>query len=88
MKDLRTWNATVLAAVAFVDQDIPGSEHERAQAVSAVMNEASTALGNAPALARKSYVDSRVVEAYDAGATISRAVSRTENWRIRLSRAL
>ncbi|MGG7104869.1 hypothetical protein [Rhodococcus sp. 24CO] len=78
VKDLRTWNATVLAAVAFVDQDIPRSERKRAQAVSAVMNEVSTALGNTPIMARKSYVDPRVVEAYGAGVTISRAVGRAE----------
>lgn len=78
VKDLRTWNATVLAAVAFVDQDIPRSERKRAQAVSAVMNGLSTALGNTPIMARKSYVDPRVVEAYEAGVTISRAVGRAE----------
>jgi DNA topoisomerase IB len=38
------------------------------------MKDVSTFLGNTPALARSSYVDPRVVEAYEQGRTIAPAV--------------
>lgn len=40
------------------------------------MREVSEYLGNTPALARSSYVDPRVVEAYDEGRTIRAATRR------------
>ena len=40
------------------------------------MKEVSAALGNTPAVARSSYVDPRVVAAYESGATIAAAVKR------------
>jgi DNA topoisomerase-1 len=76
VKDLRTWNATVLAAVGFALDDQPGSERARARVITAVMREVSEELGNTPAIARKSYVDPRVVDAFTAGETIVRAVRR------------
>jgi DNA topoisomerase I len=39
--------------------------------VTAVMREVAEFLGNSPALARKSYVDPRVVSAYEEGRTIA-----------------
>jgi DNA topoisomerase IB len=65
-KEFRTWNATVLAAVALAAR--PGGG---ARAVSAAMREVSGALGNTPAVARASYVDPRVLRAFEAGRTVS-----------------
>jgi DNA topoisomerase IB len=59
-KDLRTWNATVLAAVAFADTELPSSERGRKRAEAAVTREVAEGLGNTPAVARRSYVDPRV----------------------------
>jgi DNA topoisomerase-1 len=75
-KDLRTWNATVLAAVAFADLDRPSSERGRKRAEAAVMREVAEGLGNTPAVARRSYVDPRVVTAFGEERTIGRAVRR------------
>ncbi|SDY09972.1 DNA topoisomerase IB [Amycolatopsis xylanica] len=75
-KDLRTWNATVLAAVAFAAAPEPTSKTARKRAEAAVMREVSEALGNTPAVCRASYVDPRVVEAYRDGRTIAAAVKR------------
>jgi DNA topoisomerase IB len=75
-KDLRTWNATVLAAVAFADLERPSSERGRKRAEAAVMREVADGLGNTPAVARRSYVDPRVVTAFGEGRTIGRAVRR------------
>ncbi|HWJ08900.1 MAG TPA: DNA topoisomerase IB [Nocardioides sp.] len=77
-KDFRTWHGTVLAAAALADA--PGtdaSKTARKRAVAAAMREVAEFLGNTPALARSSYVDPRVVDAYEQGRTIRAAVRRT-----------
>ena len=76
VKDLRTWHGTVLAAVAFVDADPPVNKTVIKRVESAVMKEVSGSLGNTPAVARTSYVDPRVVSAYESGATIAAAERR------------
>ncbi|MBS2936478.1 DNA topoisomerase IB [Nocardioides sp. J2M5] len=71
-KDFRTWHATVIAAAALAETDEPGgTKASRKRAVSAAMKEVSEFLGNTPTLARTSYVDPRVVEAYEKGRTIT-----------------
>ena len=70
-KDFRTWHATVLAAAALAQTSEPGeTQASKKRAVSAAMKEVSGFLGNTPTLARSSYVDPRVVTAYEAGRTI------------------
>ena len=71
-KDFRTWHATVIAAAALAETDEPGeSKASRKRAVSGAMKEVAEFLGNTPTLARTSYVDPRVVEAYERGRTIT-----------------
>jgi DNA topoisomerase IB len=69
-KDLRTWSATVLAAVAFAGADKPQSKTAAKRAEAAVMREVAEHLGNTPAVARRSYVDPRVVRYYQDGRTL------------------
>ena len=67
-KDFRTWHATVLAAAALAETDEPGeSKASRKRAVSGAMKEVAEFLGNTPTLARSSYVDPRVIDAYEEG---------------------
>ena len=76
-KDFRTWHATVLAAAALAESPEPAvSKASRKRAISGAMKEVSSFLGNTPALARSSYVDPRVVDAYERGKTIAKATSR------------
>ncbi len=76
-KDFRTWHATVLAAVALAESDEPGeTKASRKRAVSSAMKEVAEFLGNTPTLARKSYVDPRVVDEYEEGRTIAAAARR------------
>ena len=76
-KDFRTWHATVLAAAALAETREPGqSKASRKRAVAGAMKEVSSFLGNTPTLARSSYVDPRVVDAYERGKTIERATRR------------
>ncbi len=71
-KDFRTWHATVIAAAALAGTDEPGAtKASRKRAVASAMKEVSEFLGNTPTLARTSYVDPRVVEAYEHGRTIT-----------------
>ncbi|MDC5698276.1 DNA topoisomerase IB [Intrasporangium calvum] len=79
VKDLRTWAGTLLAAAAFAeraDGGPPASERARKKVERDVMTVVSEHLGNTPAVARRSYVDSRVVDEYAAGRTIARALAR------------
>lgn len=69
-KDFRTWNATVLAAVALAVSQPAGSEATRRRRVARAMAEVAHHLGNTPAVVRASYVDPRVVDRYLHGRTI------------------
>jgi DNA topoisomerase IB len=69
-KDFRTWGATVLAAVALgVSTEVP-SQRARDRAVVRAVQEVSHSLGNTPAVARRSYIDPRVIDFYHQGTTI------------------
>jgi DNA topoisomerase-1 len=81
IKDLRTWHGTVLAAEAFAHSPEPTSKTAGRRAVSTVMKAVAAELGNTPAVARNSYVDPRVVTAYEEGATIAAAVRRAQTRR-------
>jgi DNA topoisomerase I len=76
VKDLRTWRATVVAAMEFSRLDHPSTKAARTRAERAVMQAVAQELGNTPAVARSSYVDPRVVETFGRGQTIARALSR------------
>jgi DNA topoisomerase I len=68
-KDFRTWNATVLAAVALAAADAAkpaAREREIKRAVKTV----AAYLGNTPAVCRASYIDPRVLDRFQAGVTI------------------
>jgi DNA topoisomerase-1 len=76
-KDFRTWHATVIAAASLAESTEPGNTAaSRKRAEVAAMKEVAEFLGNTPALARASYVDPRVVQAYDEGITIRDATRR------------
>jgi DNA topoisomerase I len=75
-KDFRTWNATVLAAIALAaraGEDVRG--HSRERAVSAAIKTVAAYLGNTPAVCRASYVDPRVIDSFKSGETIRPALA-------------
>lgn len=75
-KDFRTWHATVLAAVAMaVSIRAAESPAARRRAVARAAREVAGYLGNTPAVARASYIDPRVIERYERGMTIARALA-------------
>ena len=75
-KDFRTWNATVLAAVALAVSGPAGlaSKTARKRAITHAVKEVSRYLGNTPAVCRASYIDPRVFDRYGEGETIAGAV--------------
>lgn len=77
-KDLRTWNATVLAAVTLAADaaqgGVPRSQRARKRMATAAIKAVSEHLGNTPTVARSSYVDPRVIERFEEGRTILRAL--------------
>jgi DNA topoisomerase IB len=76
-KDFRTWNATVLAAVALaVSGEQLGTKASRKRAIKRAVEEVAMYLGNTPAVCRASYIDPRVFDAFDARLTIRPALER------------
>ena len=76
-KDFRTWHATVLAAAALAESDEPGdTKASRKRAVKAAVAEVAEYLGNTPTIAKKSYIDPRVLDRYESGTTISAAARK------------
>jgi DNA topoisomerase IB len=81
VKDLRTWHGTVLAAEGFAIAREPTSKTARRREEAAVMRAVAEELGNTPTVARGSYVDPRVVTAYEEGITIGPALRRARRQR-------
>jgi DNA topoisomerase IB len=74
-KDFRTWNATVLAAVALaVSGRACTSQTSRKRAISRAVDEVAHYLGNTPAVCRASYIDPRVFDRFRDGLTIGGAL--------------
>jgi DNA topoisomerase I len=70
-KDFRTWSATVLAAVGLAVSTHADSQTARRRAVTRVVKEVAEQMGNTPAVCRASYIDPRIIDHYDNGATIA-----------------
>src|SRR5436190_17018730 len=71
-KDFRTWNATVLAAVALAVSGpaAQASQRARKRAIKRAVDEVAHYLGNTAAVARASYIDPRVFDRFEGGLTI------------------
>ena len=65
-KEFRTWNATVLMALALANAAPATTETGRKRAIAASVREVATWLGDTPAVARSSYIDPRLITRYDA----------------------
>ncbi|MFB8367990.1 DNA topoisomerase IB [Arthrobacter sp. R4] len=69
-KDFRTLRGTVAAAVSLARSGPQKTVAARKRAISVAMMEAAEVLGNTPSIARKSYVDPRLLDHFAAGETI------------------
>ena len=78
-KDFRTWHGTVIAEVSLAGAvERSRTLSARKRAVSAAMKEVAKYLGNTPTVARKSYVDPRVVDLFHDGVTIPPELAATD----------
>jgi DNA topoisomerase-1 len=75
-KDFRTWHGTVLAALALAGEPAPATKAAGKRIVNAAVKEVSEALGNTPAVCRRSYIDPRVFDRYRNGDTLSEELGR------------
>src|SRR5262245_18064322 len=75
-KDFRTWHATVLAAVALAAVPRPDTPTGRKRVATHAVREVAHHLRNTPAVCRRSYIDPRVFDRYDAAATMARTLER------------
>jgi DNA topoisomerase I len=95
-KDFRTWNGTLLAAVALATRsNLAARKTARRRAINETVESVSALLGNTPRVARSSYIDPRVFDCYAAGSTIAPALARagdietiTDRQRRRIERAV
>jgi DNA topoisomerase-1 len=72
-KDFRTWAGTVLAAVALSDIERPENDRLAKRGVMRAIESVAEALGNTPAVCRKSYVHPAVIDAFMSGSLKLRA---------------
>lgn len=63
-KDFRTWGGTLFAAAELAATERSRSERERKKAVTVCVQQVAKQLGNTPSIARKSYIDARVIRTY------------------------
>ncbi len=75
-KDFRTWNATVLAAVALAGAEETQGRAAREREVTQAIKTVAAYLGNTPTVCRASYVDPRVIDRFHAGVTITPAIGQ------------
>jgi DNA topoisomerase-1 len=75
-KDFRTWHGTVLAALALAGEPKPASKAAGKRTINAAVKEVAEALGNTPAVCRRSYIDPRVFDRYRDGHTLSADLGR------------
>ncbi|MEV0272673.1 DNA topoisomerase IB [Hamadaea sp. NPDC050747] len=66
-KDFRTWHGTVAATLSLCQAGRCATASARKRAVAAAMRAAADTLGNTAAVARKSYVDPRIVDVFESG---------------------
>ena len=63
-KDFRTWGGTLVATTQLIAAERSNSEKGRAKIITQVVKETAERLGNTPAIARQSYIDPRVIDAF------------------------
>jgi DNA topoisomerase IB len=69
-KDFRTWSGTVLAAAALAGEEKPATETAAKRTTNRAVKTVAAALGNTPAVCRRSYIDPRIFDRYRDGETI------------------
>lgn len=80
-KDFRTWGGTLWATAELLSREKTRKKRERKKNVSECVQKVAEKLGNTPAIARSSYIDPRILSAYEKGKDleeIKKAVATTK----------
>lgn len=82
-KDFRTWGGTLLATGAIIKDTLEedASQTARKKAVTKIVKQVAKKLGNTPAIARGSYIDPRVIAAYEDGVSVPKLRKAIVNMR-------
>jgi DNA topoisomerase I len=64
-KEFRTWNATVLMALLLANAEPSPSARQRAHVITSCVRGVAELLGDTPTVARKSYIDPRLISRYE-----------------------
>ena len=84
-KDFRTWQATVVAAMHLARAlPLAATKVDKRKAVAATARKVADHLGNTPSIARKSYIDPRVVDRFFDGEVIEVAGFSASETAVRL----
>ena len=70
-KEFRTWNATVLMALALANAGPSATPTGRKRTIAASVREVASWLGDTPAVARGSYIDPRLIARYESEGQLS-----------------
>jgi DNA topoisomerase IB len=65
-KEFRTWNATVLMALVLANAGPSPTARSRTSVIAASVREVAGWLGDTPSVARKSYIDPRLISRYES----------------------
>lgn len=82
-KDFRTWGGTLLATSALLQDELEqeGGATARKKVVTDTVKRVAKRLGNTPAVCRSSYIDPRVIVAYEGGAVLPKVRRAMKNMR-------
>ena len=84
-KDFRTWQATVVAAMHLARAfPLAATQKDKQKAAAATARKVAEHLGNTPAVARKSYIDPRIVDRFFDGEVIEVAGFSASETAVRL----
>lgn len=77
-KDFRTWAGTMLACLALASIVRPKLSKERQSCIRESIKSVARRLGNTPAVAKSSYIDPRIIAAFNDGDTLSKAFEKAK----------
>jgi len=82
-KDFRTWRGSVVALSSLVTADEPRSKTAKKRQIVEAVKAAAAALGNTPAVCRRSYIHYAILATAEAG-SLSKLMQKIENESIRV----
>lgn len=74
-KDFRTWGGTMEMTARLAHEERPETVKDRKKIVTAAVKQVAKLLGNTPAVARNSYIDPRIIEAYESSTVLADTAS-------------